>query len=75
MRNGDLISVDCSARSIRLHVDDAEIEKRLRTWSPPRPGYARGYYRMFAQHVRQAHEGCDFDYLEGAQGIPEPEIH
>jgi hypothetical protein len=30
---------------------------------------------MFVQHTRQAHEGCDFDYLEGAGGIPEPEIH
>jgi hypothetical protein len=30
---------------------------------------------MFAEHTRQANEGCDFDFLEGAEGIPEPEIH
>ena len=46
-----------------------------KSWSPPPRDYPRGYYRMFVQHVRQAHEGCDFDYLEGAGGIPEPEIH
>ena len=37
--------------------------------------YARGYNRLFAQHVRQAHEGCDFDFLEGTDPLPEPEIH
>src|SRR3954465_1074797 len=75
VRNGDLITVDTSARSIHLHVDDAEIVERLKSWSPPPRDYPRGYYRMFVQHTRQAHEGCDFDYLEGAGGIPEPEIH
>jgi dihydroxy-acid dehydratase len=30
---------------------------------------------MFAKHVQQANEGCDFDFLQGAGGIPEPEIH
>ena len=75
VRTGDLITVDTSARSIHLHVDDAEIAGRLKSWSPPPRDYPRGYYRMFVQHTRQAHEGCDFDYLEGAGGIPEPEIH
>jgi dihydroxy-acid dehydratase len=75
VRNGDLITVDAEARAIHLHVDDVEIANRLRSWSPPPRNYPRGYYRMFVQHVRQAHEGCDFDYLEGANGIPEPEIH
>ena len=55
--------------------DDAEIAERLKTWSPPPRDYPRGYNRLFAQHVRQAHEGCDFDFLEGRGGIPEPEIH
>ena len=47
----------------------------LKTWTPPPRDYPRGYNRLFAKHVRQAHEGCDFDFLEGAGGIPEPEIH
>jgi dihydroxy-acid dehydratase len=75
VRDGDLITVDAAARSIHLHVDDAEIAERLKSWSPPPRDYPRGYYRMFVQHTRQANEGCDFDYLEGAGGIPEPEIH
>ena len=75
VRNGDKITVDVSKRQIHLHVSDKEIAKRVKEWTPPPRNYPRGYYRMFAQHVKQAHEGCDFDYLEGAQGIPEPEIH
>jgi dihydroxy-acid dehydratase len=47
----------------------------LKAWSPPPRNYERGYNRLFAQHVRQAHDGCDFDFLEGKGGIPEPEIH
>ncbi len=74
-RTGDLITVDVPKRSIHLHVSDAEIAERLKTWSPPPRDYPRGYNRLFAQHVTQAHEGCDFDFLEGAGGIPEPEIH
>ena len=42
-------------------------------WAGPPP--PRGWGRLFAAHVQQAHEGCDFDFLEGAGGIPEPEIH
>jgi dihydroxyacid dehydratase/phosphogluconate dehydratase len=75
VRTGDLITVDVPKRSIHLHLSDAEIAERLKTWSPPLRDYPRGYNRLFAQHVTQAHEGCDFDFLEGAGGIPEPEIH
>jgi dihydroxyacid dehydratase/phosphogluconate dehydratase len=74
VQNGDLISVDALKRSIHLHVDDAEIARRLKHWKPPNRPYARGYNKLFAQHVRQAHQGADFDFLEGAGG-PEPEIH
>jgi dihydroxy-acid dehydratase len=75
LRTGDLITVDVARRSISVDLTDAEIADRLKTWSPPPRDYPRGYYRLFAQHVTQAHEGCDFDVLEGKQGIPEPEIH
>lgn len=75
VRTGDLITVDVPARTINAHIDDATIAERLKTFAPPPRDYPRGYYRMFVQHTRQAHEGCDFDFLEGANGIPEPEIH
>ena len=56
-------------------MSDEEIAARLASWTTPRPDYPRGYNRLYAQHVSQAHEGCDFDFLEGSGGIPEPEIH
>ena len=52
-----------------------QIAARLKEYKPPPRNYPRGYYKLFAEHTRQAHEGCDFDFLEGAEGIPEPEIH
>ncbi|MBP2494799.1 dihydroxy-acid dehydratase [Methylobacterium sp. PvP062] len=75
VRDGDRITVDVPGRRIHLHLDDAEIAARVKAFRPPDRVYPRGYNRLFAQHVRQAHEGCDFDFLEGAGGIPEPEIH
>ncbi|MGU3476365.1 L-arabinonate dehydratase [Methylobacterium sp. D48H] len=75
VRDGDLITVDVPGRRIHLHLDDAEIAARVKAFRPPDRSYPRGYNRLFAQHVRQANEGCDFDFLEGAGGIPEPEIH
>src|SRR5262245_43790493 len=75
VRTGDTITVDVPKRSIRLHLSDDEIAARVKAFKPPPRDYPRGYYRMFAQHTRQANEGCDFDFLEGAGGIPEPEIH
>jgi dihydroxy-acid dehydratase len=75
VRNGDLISVDVDARSITLHLSDDEIAARLAAWQPPPRDYPRGYGRMYANHIRQADEGCDFDFLEGTAPITEPEIH
>ena len=75
VRNSDLITVDVPKRSIHLHLQEDEIAHRLKSYRPPPRDYPRGYYRMFAKHVQQANEGCDFDFLEGAEGIPEPEIH
>jgi dihydroxy-acid dehydratase len=75
VRTGDCISVDVSKRAIHIELSDAEIAERIKAYKPPPRNYPRGYYRLFAQHTRQANEGCDFDFLEGRGGIPEPEIH
>ena len=75
VRTGDRISVDVSKRSIHVDLSDAEIAERIKAYKPPPRNYPRGYYWLFAQHTRQANEGCDFDFLEGRGGIPEPEIH
>jgi dihydroxy-acid dehydratase len=73
--NGDRITVDVPKRSIHVDLRDDEINRRMKSYRPPPRDYPRGYYRMFAKHIQQANDGCDFDFLQGAEGIPEPEIH
>lgn len=68
VRTGDMISVDVAARTITLEVDDIELERRRAALTPPAPRFARGYGFMFSQHIGQADEGCDFDFLESGFG-------
>jgi dihydroxy-acid dehydratase len=68
VRTGDLVSVDVPARTISLDVSDAELDRRRAAWTPPPPRYERGYGWMYTRHIRQAHEGCDFDFLETGFG-------
>ena len=75
VRTGDLISVDVAARTISVALSDAEIRRRLTEWTPPDRQFPRGYLRIHAEHIRQAQDGCDFDFLEGTERLPEPEIH
>ena len=76
VRTGDLIRVDVAERRIDMLVSDEEIAARRAAWTPPPPRYERGYGWMFLKHIRQADEGCDFDYLETSFGaaVPEPDI-
>src|ERR1700743_648251 len=64
VRHGDMITVDVPKRSIHVALSDAEIVERIKGYRPPPRDYPRGYYKMFAEHTRQANEGCDFDFLE-----------
>jgi len=73
VRTGDLVTVDVPGRSIHLHVGDEELARRRAAWTPPPRRFERGYGHMFTQHIRQAHEGCDFDYLETSFGAPTAE--
>jgi dihydroxy-acid dehydratase len=75
VKNGDLIELDVEKRVLNLKVPDEELGRRKAAWQAPKKKYDRGYGAIFAQHVRQADEGCDFDFLEGTASIPEPEIH
>ncbi len=75
VRNGDLIELDVDRRVLNLKVSEAELSRRKAAWRPPAKKYERGYGALFSQHVRQADEGCDFDFLEGTSPVPEPEIH
>jgi len=75
VQTGDEIEVDVAARRIHLHVGDDELARRRAAWTPRPPIYPRGYGALFSQHVAQADQGCDFDFLEGTAKIQEPEIH
>jgi len=75
VRDGDLIELDVAARRIELQVDAAELAKRRAAWKKPSPKYERGYGALYQQHITQADQGCDFDFLEGTAPTPEPEIH
>ncbi len=75
VEEGDVIELDVPGRRLTLKVDDAELARRKRLWKAPSPRYERGYGSMFARHIKQANEGCDFDFLEGTAPTPDPEIH
>ncbi|MFP6890353.1 MAG: IlvD/Edd family dehydratase [Nitrospinota bacterium] len=64
VRDGDSIRLDVPARAIDLLVADEELARRRAEWRPPDPPWKRGYRRLFLDHVLQAPEGCDFDFLQ-----------
>jgi dihydroxy-acid dehydratase len=63
VEDGDLIELDVPGRSLRLLVNDAELARRQAAWTPPPLRHTRGYPRLYAEHVLQPDEGCDFDFL------------
>lgn len=63
VRTGDMIELDVPARRIELCISAEEMASRLGEFRPPAPKYERGYGRLFLDHVTQANEGCDFDFL------------
>jgi L-arabonate dehydrase len=68
VRNGDMITLDVAARRLHLHVDDAELAARLKEWQAPEPPLSSGYWRLYVDHVLQADQGADFDFLVGQRG-------
>jgi len=64
VQDGDVIELNVPERRIQLHVPEAEIRERLSRLTLPEPHYFRGYGRLFLDHVLQANEGCDFDFLK-----------
>jgi dihydroxy-acid dehydratase len=75
LKEGDLIELDVPARTLNMQVSEEELGRRRSAWKPREGIYPRGYGKLFMHHIKQANEGCDFDFLEGTAPIPEPEIH
>jgi len=76
LKTGDKICINIKERRIDMLVDDDELARRREAWRPPAPKFQRGYGWMFSQCIKQADEGCDFDYLETKFGASpgEPDI-
>lgn len=72
VRTGDLITLDVRARTLRLEVDDAELERRRAQWQAPPPRYGRGYGALYQDQITQADTGCDFRFLARPGEVPEP---
>ena len=77
LKTGDIIEVDVNLRKINMLVDDKILSERKMAIKPPTPKAGRGWLWMYSQHVRQANEGCDFDFLETNFGksAKEPDIY
>ena len=69
VETGDAIRLDVAARALDLLVDEAELTRRRTAWAPPAAKDDRGYRRLYEEHVLQANEGCDFDFLRGRSPV------
>jgi dihydroxy-acid dehydratase len=72
VKNGDLIELDVEQRKLQLHVSAAELARRRAQWKPPQPHALRGYVKLYVEHVNQASEGADLDFLVGGSGSAVP---
>src|SRR3989442_1280451 len=74
VRDGDLIELDVAGRKLDLRVGNDELANRRARWNPEPPRYERGFGALYAAHVTQADQGCDFDFLHAGAATSEPEI-
>jgi L-arabonate dehydrase len=72
VQDGDWIELDCDAGTLHLDISDAELERRMAQHVPLPPPSGGGYQRLYVDHVLQADEGCDLDFLVGCRGAAVP---
>ena len=72
VKDGDMIELDVEGRRLHLDVSDEELAARRAAWTPPTPPADRGYAKLYVDHVLQADEGVDFDFLRGSSGSAVP---
>jgi dihydroxy-acid dehydratase len=68
IETGDIVALDVDAGRLDLELEPAELVRRLQAFEPRQSPYARGYGKLFLEHVLQAHEGADFDFLRNPDG-------
>jgi dihydroxyacid dehydratase/phosphogluconate dehydratase len=69
VQTGDRIRLDVEAQTLDVLLDEAELARRQAAWTPPARKDARGYRRLYEDHVLQANEGCDVDFLRGRSPV------
>jgi dihydroxyacid dehydratase/phosphogluconate dehydratase len=72
VENGDMITLDVAGRNLTREVGDDELARRRAAWQAPEPAMAGGYQRLYVDHVMQASEGADLDFLRGSRGAAIP---
>ncbi|MFD9701914.1 L-arabinonate dehydratase [Lentzea sp. NPDC059081] len=75
VRDGDLVTLDVEARVLRVEISDEEMARRRAAWTPPPPKFERGYGALYYEHITQADQGCDFEFLSRPGRNPEPDAH
>jgi dihydroxy-acid dehydratase len=68
VQDGDFVELDVAARRLHLDVPEDELARRREAWRAPDLGHSRGYYKLYVDHVLQADQGADFDFLVGHSG-------
>ena len=68
VRSGDTITLDVPNRSLHLHISDEDLAERLAGWTAPTPPLQSGYWKLYVDHVLQADQGVDLDFLVGKRG-------
>ncbi len=68
VQNGDMIELNVPARRLQLLISDQELARRLAQWKAPEPPLSSGYWKLYVDHVLQADEGADLDFLVGKRG-------
>lgn len=75
IQTGDTIELNVEAGSLNVLLSEAELARRRSAWKPRHYRYERSFSALYQQHVTQAHEGCDFDFLQARADVPEPPIY
>jgi L-arabonate dehydrase len=72
VHDGDMVELDVAGRRLHLHVSDEELAQRRLNWTAPESPMARGWVKLYFDHVQQANLGADMDFLVGKSGSAVP---